>query len=354
MNSINRRRHYNGVISRHPRAMGIAVMLAVFFAAASAHAAPTVRIKDIAYVRGVRANQILGLGLVTGLSGKGDSSSSIMLRSSLSTLVSNFGFSVSPEDIRSKNCAVVMVSAELPAFARVGDNIDITVSSIGDARDLDGGILLQTNLQAANGLVYAVAQGKVITTADTGGVRTVGMIPVGAIVEREVISQYLTDNSVSLVLRNPDFVTATAVQNAIAAAFPEIRVSSLDPSMIQVELPEASKDNPVAFLARLEALTLTPDSSGRVVINSMNGVVVMGEKVRIGKVAISYKTARVSVGTSQYSNGSQPDLFVVGDTTTVDDFIAALKSVGLKADVIVGILQAVEKAGALFGTLIVM
>jgi flagellar P-ring protein precursor FlgI len=332
----------------------LAAALAAVVCAGIAYAAPTVRIKDIAYVRGVRANQILGLGLVTGLSGKGDSSNSIMLRSSLSTLVSNFGFSISPEDIRSKNCAVVMVSAELPAFSRIGDTIDVTISSIGDARDLEGGILLQANLQAANGLVYAVAQGKVITTADTGGVRTVGAIPVGAIVEREVLSQYLSENSVSLVLRNPDFVTAAAVRNAIVAAFPDIKSSSPDPSMIQVQLPESAKDNPVAFLAQLEALTLTPDSSGRVVINSMSGVIVIGEKVRIGKVAVSYKNTRVSVGTSQYATSNQPDIFVVDDTTTVDDFVAALKSVGLKADAIIGILQAVEKAGALFGKLVVM
>jgi flagellar P-ring protein precursor FlgI len=332
----------------------ILAALTVFAAAGSIHAAPTVRIKDIAYVRGVRANQILGLGLITGLSGKGDSSSSSMLKSSISTLVSNFGFEVSPQDIKSKNCAVVMVSGELPAFSRVGDTIDVTVSSIGDARDLEGGILLQTNLQAANGLVYAVAQGKVITTPDAGGVKTVGMIPVGAIVEQEALARYLSENSVSLVLRNPDFVTATAVQKAIEAAIPGIKVTSPDPSLIQVLLPEAARGNPVGFLAQIEALTLTPESSGKVVINSMNGVIVMGEKVRIGKVAVSYKNTRVSVATPQYSLSSQPEMFVIGETTTVDDFVNALKSVGMKADAIIGILQAVEKAGALFGNLIIM
>ena len=133
--------------------------------AATAVAAPVVRIKDIATLRGVRGNQILGLGLVTGLNGKGDSSTSPLLRSSLSSLVASFGVTVAPQDVRSKNAAVVMVSAELPAFARAGDRIDVTVSSIGDARDLDGGILLQANLQAANGQTYAVAQGRVMTTS---------------------------------------------------------------------------------------------------------------------------------------------------------------------------------------------
>jgi flagellar P-ring protein FlgI len=322
-------------------------------AASGVIAAPAVRIKDIATVRGLRGNQILGLGLVTGLNGKGDSSSSPLLRSSLSSLVSSFGVSVAPKDILSKNAAVVMVSAELPAFARVGDRIDVTVSSIGDARDLDGGILLQANMQAANGQAYAVAQGRVMTTQDAGGAKTVGTISQGAIVEQEVVSQFLTNNVVSIILRNPDFVTASAVQKAIETAFSGIAVTTRDASLIDVQLPEASRTNPVAFVAQLEALMVTPDSEGRVVINAANGVIVMGEKVRIGKVAVSYRTAKVSVGAGS-SAASAPDIFVLGDTTTVDDFVSALKAVGMKADVIIGVLQAVERAGALFGSLVIM
>ncbi len=328
-------------------------VLVLLFVAAVASAAPAVRIEDIASVRGVRGNQILGMGLVTGLDGKGDSSTSPLLRSTLSSLVSSFGVALAPADVRSKNAAVVMVSAELPAFARAGDRIDVTVSSFGDARDLGGGILLQANLQAANGQTYAVAQGRVLTTSDPNGAKTVGNISQGAIVEKDVVSTYLDNNVVSIVLRNPDFVTASAVQKAIEVAFSGISVTSRDASLIDVQLPEANRANPVAFLAQLEALTVTPDSEGRVVINAANGVIVMGEKVRIGKVAVSYRTARVTVGGTG-SAAQPPDIFVLGDTTTVDDFVSALKAVGLKADVIIGVLQAVEKAGALFGNLVIM
>jgi flagellar P-ring protein precursor FlgI len=335
------------------------VALCLLVLATPAFAAPSVRIKDIAAVRGIRANQVLGLGLVTGLNGKGDSSTSPLLRSSLSSLVSSFGVSVAPQDIRSKNAAVVMVSAELPPFSRAGDRIDITVSSIGDARDLDGGILLQANLQAANGQTYAVAQGRVMTTQDPNGSKTVGTISQGAIVEKEVVSQFLDNNVVSIILRNPDFVTASAVQKAIEATFSGISVTSRDASLIDVQLPDSARANPVGFLAQLEALTVTPDSDGRVVINAASGVIVMGEKVRIGKVAVSYRTARVTVGAAYSGAGSSsasapPDVFVIGDTTTVDDFVSALKAVGLKADVIIGVLQAIEKAGALFGNLVIM
>ena len=336
--------------SRKAWAAGILAITAL----AGAFAAPLVRIKDIATIQGVRGNQVLGLGLVSGLNGKGDSSSAPLLRSTVSSLVASFGVSLSPQDVRSKNAAVVMVSAELPAFARSGDRIDVTVSSIGDARDLDGGILLQTNLQAANGQVYAVAQGRVGTSQDPAGVKTVGTVSQGAIVEKDVVSQFMDNNVVSILLRNPDFVTASAVQKAISDAFSGISVTSRDPSLIEVQVPQDRRSNPVGFLAQLEALTVTPDTVGKVVIDSASGVIVMGEKVRIGKVAVAYRTTRVTVGAVSRNASTTPDVFVIGDTTTVDDFVAALKGVGLKADVIIGVLQAVEKAGALFGTLVVM
>jgi len=337
------------LICRRVTAVAIAL-----FVSAGVFAVPTVRIEDIASLRGIRGNQILGMGLVTGLNGNGDSSTSSMLRSSISSLAGSFGLSVAPADVRSKNAAVVVVSAELPPFARVGDRIDVTVSSIGDARNLDGGILLQANLQAANGQAYAVAQGRIMTTQDPNGAKTVGTISEGAIVEKEVVSQFMDNNVISIILRNPDFVTAAAVQKAIETGFPGIVVTSRDASLIDVQLPDANKANPVAFLAQLEALTVTPDTEGRVVINAASGVIVMGEKVRIGKVAVSYRTAKVTVGAASSGSTPSPDTFVINDTTTVDDFVSALKAVGLKADVIIGVLQAIEKAGALFGNLVIM
>jgi flagellar P-ring protein FlgI len=322
-------------------------------ACAGAFAAPSVRIKDIAAVQGVRENQVLGLGLVTGLAGKGDSSSSALLRSTLASMVSNFGVTVSPQEVRSKNCAVVMLNADLPAFARAGDRIDVTVSSIGDARDLDGGVLLQATLQAANGQVYAVAQGRVAVTQDPAGVKTVGTVALGAIVEKEVLSRFVADNRVSIVLRSPDFVTADAVRAVVEKEFPGASASR-DPSLIEVLIPEDRRKDPVGFMAALESLTVTPDTAGRVVIDSASGVVVMGEKVRIGKVAVSYRSARVTVGTVQRNAVQVPETFVVNETTTVDDFVSALKAVGMKTDALIGVLRAVEKSGALFGTLVVM
>jgi flagellar P-ring protein precursor FlgI len=330
------------------------------FLSRAAFAAPTVRIKDIATLQGVRENQLLGIGLVTGLDGRGDSPNSELLKKALSNLMASFGFEISADEIRSKNCAVVMVSAEVPAFVRPGERIDLTVSSIGDARSLEGGVLLQTNLRAANEQVYAVAQGKVLVSRSQNGVDTVGTISGGAIVEREVLSEYLTDDRISVLLRDPDFVTAGAVASAIREKFENINVNTLDASLIEVEVPEERRGDIVAFIGELELLTLTPDVTGKVVIDAGSGVIIVGENVRIGKVAVSYKSINVRVGPpsaaswSGWGEEEAPELFVVEETASVDDLVTALQAVGLKTDAIIGIMQAIERAGALFGRLIVL
>ncbi len=325
----------------------------------SVFGAPTVRIKDIATLQGVRENQLLGIGLVTGLAGKGDSSNSVLLKKALANLMASFGFEIGVDEIKSKNCAVVMVSSEVPAFVRPGERIDLTISSIGDARSLEGGILLQTNLKAANGQVYAVAQGKVLVSNARDSV--VGTITDGAIVEQEILSEYFTDNRISVLLRDPDFVTASAVASAIRSKFENINVNTLDASLIEVEVPEERRGDIVAFIGEMELLTLTPDVAGKVVIDSGSGVIIVGENVRIGKVAVSYKSISVNIGSpasgsasrSSWGEEETPDLFVVEETASVDDLVTVLRAVGLKTDVIVGIMRAIEKAGALFGRLIV-
>ena len=323
-----------------------------------AGAAPAVRIKEIAHVQGVRENQLLGVGLVTGLAGRGDSPGSPLLQSALSNLVAHFGLSVPAAEMQSRNCAVVMVSAVIPAFLRSGDRIDVQVSSIGDARGLENGILLQTPLRGANGTTYAVAQGPVLAPRRGGAASAVGTIPFGAIMEREVVSRFTDGESVSLVLRNPDFVTADAVRKAVLAAFPAAQAVSVDPSLVEVRLPAERRGDPVGFIAELESLPVTPDASGRVVIDSASGIVILGEKVRIGKVAVSWQAVQVAVGEEAAPRGpspqsAAPDSFVLEETTTVNELIASLQAVGLKTDVIIGILTAIERAGALYGQLII-
>jgi len=348
---------------------GALLLLASIVSLPPAHAAPTVRIKDIASVQGLRDNQLVGVGLVTGLAGRGDSSNSALLRSAIANLVANFGLRIEVEEVRSRNCAVVTVSATVPAFVREGETVDVLVSSLGDARSLEGGVLLQTPLQGANGQVYAVAHGQLLmtgggTAGGSASLRTVGTIPRGAVIEREIVSRFLSNDTVSILLRHPDFVTANSVAEALRGAFSGVSLRAVDPARIEIQIPEGRRDDPVGFVAELESVQVTPDPSGKVVIDSSSGVIIFGESVRIGKVAVSYRDVSVNVGSypshayGGYGSGPAQDTenqhFVFGESTTVEALVDTLRAIGLGTEAIIPIIQAIDKAGALFGKLVIM
>jgi flagellar P-ring protein FlgI len=317
-------------------------------------AAPEVRLKEIASVGGVRENQLLGIGLVTGLSGRGDSANSQLLKDAVANLVGHFGFDLSAKDVRSRNCAVVTVSADVPAFLRSGERVSVTVSSVGDARSLEGGVLLQTPLKAANGIVYAVAQGQVNVPADRAAPKTVGTVAGGAIAERDVTSRFVQNNSVNIILRHPDFVTAAAVRDALAAKYPILTITLRDAAQLEIVIPEDRRNDAVKFIAELESVTVKPSPSAKVVINAQNGVIIMGEQVKIGKVAVSYKNTNVSVGSYYYSQAvDKKEQFVLQESVTVEDFVKAVRDAGLDTTTIIEILKSIESAGALYGTLVV-
>jgi flagellar P-ring protein precursor FlgI len=262
--------------------------------------------------------------------------------------------------VRSRNCAVVSVSAEVPAFLRPGAAIDVKVASLGDARSLEGGILLQTPLKAANGRVYALAQGQVFTIGEGSGTRTVGTIPGGAIAEQEILSTFLQGSTLSLVLKNPDFVTANIVAAAVRQAFPEATVRPLDASLVQLEIPAERRADPVGFIAQLEALQVTPDPSNKVVIDASTGIIIFGEQVRIGKVGVSYKDVSVQVGglpayrLGMETSPNKPAQFALKENTTVEELVDALRAVGLDTETVIQLVKAIDKAGALYGTLVIL
>jgi flagellar P-ring protein precursor FlgI len=339
----------------------IRLSLVLFLAGACAFAVPAVRIKDIADLQGIRDNQLVGIGLVTGLAGRGDSQNSELLKAAIATLVSNFGFRIDPADVRSRNCAVVTVSCQIPAFVRAGESVDILVSSIGDARTLEGGVLLQTPLKAANGQVYALAQGQIFTPPAATGTnqRTVGTIPGGAIIEQDVVSSFLDDNSLSILLRHPDFVTANSVSQAIRQRYPDIQLQTVDAALIELSIPDQRQADPVGFIAELESIQVTPEPSNRVVIDSSSGVIIFGEQVRIGKVAVSYQDITVNVSPYGRSAGGLWDEeeteqnFVFDQTTTVEELVDTLRTIGLETQAIINIIKAIDRAGSLYGTLVV-
>ena len=342
-----------------------------------------IRIKDIATVEGVRENQLIGYGLVVGLNNTGDKlDNAVFTRESLIGMLERLGVNTRDQQskLQTKNIAAVMVTADLPAFARSGSRIDIAVSALGDATNLTGGTLLVTPMLAADGEVYAVAQGALATGAIaargaassvTRGVPTSARIANGATVERETSFRLDKSNSFRLGLRNPDFTTARRIEAAINKALGPV-ARATDPRTVALEL--GSRD-PIEALAQLEDLRVEPDNPAIVVIEESSGTIVMGANVRISTVAIAQGNLTIRV--TETPEVSQPAPFSNGVTTTVPrtqvqvddqhdrklgivrgsvtlrDLVASLNALGVGPRDLISILQSIKAAGALQADLVV-
>ncbi|MGM9489677.1 flagellar basal body P-ring protein FlgI [Ideonella sp. YS5] len=378
---------FNALVQRLLLAALLGVLLPAMAVTAPATAAAdgTVRVKDLGRLQGWRDNALVGYGLVTGLAGTGDSPSNRATRQALSNLLSQFNQEIPPDQVQSRNVAVVMVTASLSVLAREGDTLDVTVTSSGDARSLVGGALLMTPLRAANGRTYALAQGPL----SVGGYRydangnvvqknhpTVGSIPGGATVEVGMPRTPGETRQVTFVLGNPDYTTAMRVADAINQALGAGVAEPRDASGIEIRIPEDDRSRPVAFLARIENVWVEPDRRAKVVINERTGTVVAGGDVRIQRVAVSHGDLRVSIAAE--TSVSQPVLIgsnasgartalvtnsqmdvtesgagFVASGNTVADLVQALARMRTNTRDIISILRAVKAAGALHAELVV-
>jgi flagellar P-ring protein precursor FlgI len=358
--------------------MTVAVSL---FLAASPVVTPAtaqVRIKDIADVEGIRENQLVGYGLVVGLNGTGDRlDSAVFTRESLIGMLERLGVNTRDQltKLQTKNVAAVMVTTNLPAFARAGSRIDVGVSALGDAKDLTGGTLLVTPLLAADGEVYAVAQGAIATGAIaargagasvTRGVPTAGRIANGASVEREVGYRLGVNPAMRLGLRNPDLTTARRIADAINRALGGASARAMDPRTVAVDL---TGRDVVDSLARIEDLRVEPDNAAIVIIDEASGTIVMGANVRISTVAIAQGNLTIRVTETpevsqpgplsdgqtvvvprtniQVDDGGDKRLGILRGNVTLRDLVAGLNSLGVGPRDMISILQAIKAAGAL-------
>lgn len=340
--------------------------------------AVTTRIKDIARVEGVRGNQLVGYGLVVGLEGTGDSKQTLFTVQSIANMLSRFGVTVPAGQVKVKNVAAVMITADLHAFSRTGDKIDVLVSSVGDARTLQGGTLLQTPLMGADQQVYAVAQGPLSIGGFSGGggggatVKnhpTVGRIPEGALVEKEV-PMTITDSNgeqFSLSLREPDFSAAARVAQAVTATA-GAKAWAEDGGRVKVEIPEKYRATPVSFLAMVGEVPVSIEPAAKVVLNERTGTIVIGGAVKLSTVAVAHGGLTVSVSTQPQVSQPAPvsdgktvvtakkDVKVTEDKAstilinsgdTIEDLIKALNTIKATPRDIIAILQAIKEAGGL-------
>jgi len=356
------------------------------------------RLKDIASIKGIRTNQLFGYGLVIGLNGSGDKGGTNFTIQGLVNMLEKMGVHVSAQDVKVSNVAAVMASATLPPFARIGKKIDVIISSIGDAKSLQGGTLLLTPLKGVDGRIYALAQGPLsvggfsVGGAAGGGVTknhpTVGRITGGATVEREIPLSLKNKRELIMILNNPDFITAARAANAINLCFGKGLAKPIDSGTLKITIPQSFQDKVVTLIARLEDLEVIPDSVAKVIVNEKTGTVVIGENVRILTVAVAH--GNLSIQIKEEKEVSQPlsfaprpakgstatqvgggvvvapggstvvtpksevtveeegkRLLLVPKGNTIGELVRALNAIGVTPRDLITILQAIKAAGSL-------
>jgi flagellar P-ring protein precursor FlgI len=363
----------------------LALAVALVWPGLIAPAAATSRIKDIADFEGVRENQLVGYGIVVGLNGTGDDlESAVFTRESLIGMLERLGVNARDEDLETENVAAVMVTASLPPFSRQGSEIDVTISALGDASSLQGGTLLVTPMMGADGEVYAVAQGQITIGGFSAagaaesvlrGVPTSGRIARGAIVEREVPFDLAALPTISIALRNPDFTTARRIADAVNTATGRDVAYAKDSGTVVLNVAAGGGD-PAALLTDIELLPIDPDLPARVVIDETTGVIVMGDTVRINKIAVAQGNLTIRI--TETPQVSQPNPFsntgvtvvvprtnvevqedadrklaVLDPGVTLEELVAGLNSLGVSPRDMISILQTIKTAGALQADLMV-
>lgn len=310
------------------------------------------RLKDICNIRGVRSNQLVGYGVVVGLNGTGDSKSEFTNKS-IERMLDRLGVKVQGKDVSTKSVAAVIVTANLPAFARAGNKLDITVSSLGDASSLKGGTLIQTPLRAADQQVYAVAQGSLVVGFSGQGVHeTVARLPNGGMIERDIGQEFASRKMFRLTLHNPDFTTAARVVKVINKELAGKFATALDAGTVDVVSPPPYEGKGVELLAMIESLDINPDQAARVVVNEKTGTVVIGHGVKISRVAISHGDLTVKVGGDQNVSKKDGDrVMMMEESANVGDIVKAMNKLGVTPKDLITILQSIKAAGALHGDL---
>ena len=342
------------------------------------------RIKDLVMVSGARDNQLVGFGLVAGLAGDGDKNPVYTVQA-VANMLQRHGITVPPATLSAKNVSAVMVTADIRAFVRAGTRIDVTVASLGDAKSLQGGILLQTPLVGADGKVYAVAQGALSVGGFVGGQGgaggatvqknhpTVAQISGGALVENEIPTEIMRNNQIDLLLREPDFTSAARMSAAINQVYPDSALA-IDPTTVRVKVPDGAEHAAVDFIARLESIEVNPDVAARVIINERTGTIVATSRIKISACAVSHGELTITVASTL--EASQPNalsekgetvvlpktdtkveepkgkLIYLPEMPSVEKVAAALNAIGVTPRDMMAIFQAMKQAGALQAELI--
>lgn len=357
----------------------VAVLSAVLMLS-HAWPAQAVRIKDIATFSGVRDNQLIGYGLVVGLAGTGDKKDSVFTLSSMKNMMDRMGVGVDSSSLKIKNVASVMVTARMPVSAKPGTRLDVTVSSVGDATSLMGGVLLQTALKGVDGKIYTLAQGALTVggfsasgkaASTSKNVATVGIIPGGGIVERSIPFEFNQQNKLTLNLRIGDFSTAQQIAERLNGAMGGPYARAVDATSVVMDVPPQYRNNLVPLMASVENLDVNPDTAAKVVVDEKTGTVVLGRDVRVSRAAVAHGNLQITVQESEQV--SQPGPFSQGQTVvtpqteanireeqrhlvivegaTLQELVDGLNAIGATPRDLISILRAMQASGSLHADL---
>lgn len=307
------------------------------------HASDGVAVGDLVNVRGIRNNQLVGIGLVIGLAGTGDTKKSLATNKALSNMFTRLGIHSNSEDVVTGNVATVVVTADLPSFSRIGDRFDVRVSAVGDASRLSGGTLLLTPLKAGDGKVYATSQGVVVEGDESSVPSVVGNVTEGGQIEREFRPKLGSKDHLILSLKTQDVHNNALIVDAINNEFKGFFASSLDPTSIRVNVPKRHSQSIVKFLSLIKQLRISPHSPSIVVINQKTGTLVMGQEVRIDPVVVSHKGIAIKIEGREDSKGNTAKI----GGSTVGDLIETINALGLQPKDLTSIIQSIHAAGAL-------
>ena len=337
----------------------IALFLVVFCCLVFPSAGQAARIKDLASIKGIRSNQLTGYGLVVGLNGTGDKDKVSFTRQALANMMEKMNIFIDQNQLKVKNVAAVMVTADIPPFARIGDKMDVTVSSLGDAKSLKGGILLITPLKGVDNRVYGLAQGPVSLaipsgTGDRDSHLLVARVVNGASVEQEISFKLNGKKRLILSLFQQDFTTARRMAETINSSIGPGSAKIIDASALALKVPENMWEKNVAeFIADIETLSVIPDTTARVVINEKTGTVVIGSDVTISNVAIAHGDLSVTIN-DELGNEKKESVMNLPGTSTIGELVRGLNSLGVKPRDLISILQSIKAAGALQAELVII
>lgn len=329
------------------RSLSIFILTLACLLEARSGFAQSVRIKELARLRGDRTNSLIGFGLIIGLNKTGDSPTSFAKNKAMTNMLSRLGMTPDNNPLVSLSAAAVIVTAELPAFARIGDRVDVKVSTIGDAKSLAGGTLLMTPLKAGDGQIYAIAEGAIVIGQANGTgakVQTVATIAEGGQIEKDFIPSLVQNQAIDLNLMKSDFSTSNRIALAINRHFHNEIATAVDPARVKVRVPEQNWANVTGFIAEMENLEVLADQKAVVIVNERTGTVVMGGDVKVSDIVISHNGLSIQVGNGKQAK--QESVMPV-QGTTINDLVKSLNQMGVKPEDLISILQSIHASGAL-------